>query len=214
MRLVASLCAIFAVTLYAVACGGSDDKGGGLLSGDNKSAQPTAAVAAATTGAPAPTQRPATSPTAQANNAAALNPCTLFTKEDAAAALGKPVKDGELRKGGEPLNQQLCFYATVESTGESVQLSLIQTSLLTQALRNNGQTAKVQYEQQKALAGAGTVTDLPGVGQGAFIRGTNVYGYKGDTEFSVLLLGNGKPGDASHTNALKAAATKVVGKLP
>jgi hypothetical protein len=37
---------------------------------------------------------------------------------------------------------------------------------------------------------------------------------KGDTQFSILLFGNGKPGEAPRTNALKAATTKVAADLP
>jgi hypothetical protein len=75
MRPVVSLCAIALLSLFAIACG-SDDKGGGPLSGNQGGG-------AGSAGSP-------TSGGGSSSNANLLNPCTLFTKEDAAAALGKP----------------------------------------------------------------------------------------------------------------------------
>src|SRR5690349_16919365 len=121
MRLVATLCAIFAVTLFAVACGGSDDKkDGGILGGNQGGSSSTSSGQAG----------PDTGKTGgSTSNAKLLDPCTLFTKDDAAAALGQPVKDGVFKDGGAPLGQRLCFYAAVDDkTASSVQLSVIQTS--------------------------------------------------------------------------------------
>ena len=129
MRLVATLCAIFAVTLFATACGGSDDKkdGGGILSGNQGGSSSTS------TGQAGPdTGKTQTT----SSNAKLLDPCTLFTKDDAAAALGQAVKDGVAKDSGNPLCQRLCFYAAADDkSANSVQLSLVQTAGMSDAVR-------------------------------------------------------------------------------
>jgi hypothetical protein len=198
MRPVVSIGAVLVLALFAVACG-SDKKEGGLLSGN----QATGQSGSPTTGAPG----------GGASNAKLLNPCDLFSKDDATAALGLPVKNGELKKGAEPLGQQMCFYGAADDRSpNSVQLSIVQTSGMSDAVRKGGQSAKTLHD--------GTKTAIPsaapqaGIGQDAFIGSTSIYVLKGDTHFSILLFGNGRPGDASHTNALRTAATKVVSKVP
>jgi hypothetical protein len=202
MRLIASLSAVVVLALFAVACGGSDDKkDGGLLSGNQSSTSNSQAGAdtGKTGGA--------------ANNAALLDPCKLFLKEDATAALGQPVKDGELKQGASPLGQRMCFYgAADDKSPSSVQLSIVQTAGMTEQVRKSGQTAKVLHDNTKSsMTGA---TAVPGIGQDAFIATTSIYMLKGDAHLSILLFGNGRPGEATHTNALKAAATKVVARVP
>ena len=207
MRLFATFCAIFAVALFAVACGGSDKKdGGGILSG-NQGGSSTSSSQAGNDAPP--------SGGGSTSNAKLLDPCVLFPKEDATAALGQPVKDGVLKAdASNPLGQRLCFYgATDEKSASSVQLSVIQTAGMSEAVRKNGQTAKVLFTNTKSGV-SGTAVPVTGIGQDAFISSTSLYVLKGDIEFSVMLFGNGKPGDASHTNALKAAATKIAAKVP
>src|SRR4051794_24435443 len=206
MRLVATVCAIFAVMLFAVACGGSDDKkdGGGILSGNQGGSSSTSSTSS--TQAAPDTGKPSGGST---SNAALLDPCTLFTKDDATAALGQPVKDGVFKDAGAPLGQRLCFYGSADDkSANSVQVSVIQTAGMSDAVRKGGQTAKVLHDNTKSGV-SGTAAPAAGIGQDAFISTTSIYVLKGDTSFSILLFGNGKPGDASHTNALKAAATKV-----
>jgi hypothetical protein len=205
MRLFTLLSAALLLTIFAVDCGGSDKKdGGGILSGNQGGSSTSSGQA----GNDAP-------PTGgSASNANLLNPCTLFSKEDAAATLGQPVRDGELKNpAGNPLGQRLCFYgAADDKSPNSVQLSIVQTAGMSEAVRKGGQTAKVLHDNTKSgMAGPAAA---PGIGQDAFISGTSIYVLKGDTSFSILLFGNGRPGEASHTNALKAAATKVVAKVP
>jgi hypothetical protein len=201
MRFVASLCALVALALFAVACGGSDKKdGGGVLSGNPASSSTT-------------TSGGGSGASSGGGSTAGLNPCTLFTKEDAAAALGRPVADAKLTPASPPLGQTLCFYGAAESTSaNSVQLSIVQTSGMTEQVRRGGQSAKTLHDGTKA--GLTGVTAVPGTGQDAFLAGTSVYVLKGETHFSIMLNGNGRPGEASHSNALKAAATKVAAKMP
>jgi hypothetical protein len=202
MRLVLSLCAAIVLALTAAACGGSDDK---KDAGGNQSSSSTSSSQAGTD---------APKPSGGASNASLLNPCTLFTKEDATAAFGQPVKDGENKSlGSNPLGQKICFYGAVDDKSpSSVQLSVVQTAGMTEAVRKGGQSAKTLHDGTKS--GMTGSTPAAGIGQDAFIASTSIYVLKGDTHFSILLFGNGRPGDPSHTNALKAAATKVVAKVP
>ena len=200
MRHLFSICAVFLLALLTVACGSDDKKdGGGLLSGNQPQAQQAGSASPA--------------PAGGANAGNLLNPCTLFTRDDATAALGMPVKDGELKQGAQPLGQRMCFYGAADDRSpNSVQLSIVQTAGMSEAVRKGGQSAKTLHDGTRA--GITSPVPQPGIGQDAFIGSTSIYVLKGDTHFSILLFGNGRPGEASHTNALKAAATKVVAKVP
>src|SRR4051812_21413239 len=120
MRLVASVCALVVLALFAIGCGGSDKKDGGILSGNQGGSSSTSSSQAGADQSKAG---------GSSSNAALLDPCKLFSKEDATAALGQPAKDGALKDSGNPLGQSLCFYGAVDDKSpNSVQLSLIQTA--------------------------------------------------------------------------------------
>ena len=80
-------------------------------------------------------------------------------------------------------------------------------------MKKNGQTAKVQFGQEKALFTTG-VTAVTGLGDDAFFQGNNLHVLKGDTDISLMLSGIGSNGDATQQTALKSLATKILPRLP
>jgi hypothetical protein len=211
--LVVITCIVLA--LAAAACSSSSDSDGGILSGGNnsKSGPPASSDGSKpSSGASSSDKAPAATakPTGNTSNVA-LDPCKLLPKEDAQAALGKPVSDGKLTESNNPLGQKLCFYAASAATDPaSIQLSVITTGGLSDQMKNNKWSAKQQFTSSKNL---GPFTAFPGMGEDAFVRGPTLSVLKGDTTIDIMIVGLNS-GSPEHTNALRVAATRIVPKLP
>jgi hypothetical protein len=145
----------------------------------------------------------------QGNSAATPDPCTLISLDDAAALL----KSKDVRKGKDvgspnnPLGSRECSYETQGMNFASISLTVISTAGVAPQMKSAGFTAKRQFEELKKLTKS--PVDVKGIGDDAFTDGRFIHVLKKDVTFDLLVFTDG---DA--TDTLKAAATRVAGKLP
>jgi hypothetical protein len=172
------------VACSALSCrGSSDSTDGGSTSGDSTAASGATTAAGGTSASGASTTGTAASGASQTSGKL-LNPCDLLTQAEAATTLGEPVNPGKLTDSKNPLGQQLCFYSTVASSPRYVQVSLIQTDGLTEALRKSQYgTAKAQYDLN--VAAFPDKQEVPGVGEAAFYAGIGLHARKGDAYIQI-----------------------------
>jgi hypothetical protein len=165
------------------------------------SGPPRATVATATeTAAP-------TTPARQLNHA--VNPGTLLSRDDAAALLGEPVDEGQLKQAGPPLGRVLCTYgASAQTSAEAVQLCVVRTQTMSDQLRHSGYSARKLFEDGKALQ------PVFGVGDEASRFGREIAVVRGDTEFNLSIGLPTALASGMEAAALTATAGDVAARLP
>lgn len=145
-----------------------------------------------------------------------LDPCLLISQEDAAAALGGPVKAGQLKSAANPLGQSLCYY---EGQGENavgfVQISLVATQNMNANLRESGYTAAKLFVDSKKLLGKPKA--ISGLGDEAFWGGSGLKAGAGlhvlaKNAYLNITVASGK--DERNLEAAKQLAEKALKRLP
>jgi hypothetical protein len=195
--------------ILLVACGGSESKQ--PPSAQNSPSAPVEApVAARPTQAPAEPQAKVEAPRTK------VDPCTLLTKAEAAAALGEPMKDGEYPKKvvNDPLGISSCFFSAVAPTSISMaDVQVIQNGTMDEKVRKQGMNAKKIFEEAKRLTD-GPVKPVSGVGDEAFLDGMGIRVLKGDTHLHITMMRRGMPSATPETDAaLMAMARAAVERL-
>lgn len=145
-----------------------------------------------------------------------LNPCMLISQEEAAKALGGPVKTGQLKGAANPLGQSICFYdGQAEASIRFVQISLVATKNMNENLRESGYTAAKLYADTKKLLGK--PKEVSGLGEEAFWGGSGLKAGAGlhvlgkDAYLSITVAsGDNK----RNLEAAKTLAEKALERLP
>ncbi len=155
---------------------------------------PNAPVASAPTSAlaatPAPSVATNSNPPGSSSNAAGFDPCSLLTKDEASQVLGQPVTDVHVEYD---IN---CFYRAADQL--QVVVSVYQTGGVNLL---KGSLQMFPDAQQ-----------VPGLGdQAIYSRDGRLQVRKGDAAF---IIASTIPVTPNKLDILKAAATKIVGRLP
>lgn len=141
-----------------------------------------------------------------------VDPCTLLTKAEAAAALGEAAKDGEYPKQVvvDPLGISSCLFGAVAPASIGlVQVQLIQNGSMDEKTRKHGMTAKRIFEEARKLSD-GSARPVAGVGDEAMLEGFDIRVLKGDSHLYISLMRRGMaPGTASATPETDAALTAM-----
>jgi hypothetical protein len=145
-----------------------------------------------------------------------LNPCLLVSQEEAAEALGVPVKAGQLKGAANPLGQSICIYeGQAEDVIRFVQISLVATQNMNSNLRESGYTAAKLFADSKKLLGKPKA--VSGLGQEAFWGGSGLKAGSGlhvlskDAYFNITVAS----GDAKRDlKAAKELVQKALKRLP
>jgi hypothetical protein len=195
--------------ILLIACGGSESKQSPAAQ-DSPSAPVEAPVAARPTQAPAEPQSKVETPRTK------VDPCTLLTKAEAAAALGEPAKDGEYPKKvvADPLGISSCVFGAVAPTSIGMaQVQVIQNGTIDEKVRKQGMNVKRLFEEAKRLTD-GPVKPVSGVGDEAVLEGMGIRVLKGDTHLHITLMRRGLPSATPETDAaLTAMARAAVERL-
>jgi hypothetical protein len=192
------LALLLLTALIAVACGGSDDKKGGLLSGLGQEGKPGSAQSA---GSPP-----------------VLDACKQFNKDDAAATLKQEVNEGVHRPSrNDEVGSQQCTYTSADGNS-GIEFFVYSTSGMSADYRAAGNSARSSFEKGKSAS----AVVVPGIGDGAYIRATAesagtsrgfISAIKGEVAFNIQVYSSTLKGTAL-TDALKLAATRGVAKSP
>lgn len=182
------------VALFATACNSDDDPEG--PSGDSP-------AASATTDPNATTSDPDASATSEGaagsnpDGEDGINPCSLVTKEEAEAALGKPVADAERPEVAQGL---ICQF--VGSEGADVwQLQILVTQT------GSAESMTSAFASARESIAETNPEDVSGIGDEAFwIPGANQLNIREGNTYIIVA------GDAS-LDVLKGVAEKALGRL-
>lgn len=145
-----------------------------------------------------------------------LNPCMLVSSEDAAEALGGPVKEGQLKGAANPLGQSICFYeGQAEGAMRFVQISLVATQGMNDSLRESGYSAAKLFADSKKLLGKPKA--ISGLGEQAFWGGNGLKAGAGlhvlgkDVYLNITVASGDKKRNLEEAKSL---AEKVLERLP
>ena len=139
----------------------------------------------------------------QRAEASLLDPCNIITKSDAEAALGEPVSQEQPESSINPLNQKQCVYSST-SSDRFIIVSLLQTSGLTGAMREQGQSAATIYKTIKE--NLDPVKSVQGIGDDACWGTPGLHILAGDV-YLVIGVGNtSKPENLEMAKNLAATA--------
>jgi hypothetical protein len=127
--------------------------------------------------------------------------CELVTKDEAAAVLGRPVKDGVRKAASGKLGRELCTYESVDS-------KLVKVMVLTYAQDPSEVDDLVQGAVEAWETQAEPVT---GVGDRAAMVGRQLIVVTGKTIFSLIDVSGGDPAQARQ--ATIDLAQKVLKRL-
>ena len=192
-QVVAALAVVTALALSA--CGG-----GSKSSGDKNSDQASATTAAASASG---TQTSAT-----------IDPCTLLTQAELAAAFGgtefgagEKTDHSDKPQGG----SQCTWASTSETPAKTFSVSFVSDATIAESLRKAGQTASKLYYDSASLAKQGSDYELiSGLGDQAFRSGSRLVVLRGDVQLSFMtLLGTSDEAIAG----MKQLATTAVARL-
>ena len=145
-----------------------------------------------------------------------LNPCMLISQEEAANALGGPVKAGELKGAANPLGQSICFYdGQAENSVRFVQISLVATQNMNANLRDSGYNAAKLFKDSKKLLGQ--PQKVGGLGDEAFWGGSGLKAgaglhVLGKDAYLNITVASGN--DKRDLEAAKTLAEKALERLP
>jgi len=130
---------------------------------------------------------------------AAPDPCTLLTREEAAAANGADLGAGQ-RGRGASFNQ--CDFRE-QATGRLVSVSI-----------DRGPQSRAEFDQLRRMF-AQSREDVPGLGDQAFVASTPgaIYVLKGDALLSIQIVGPSVAGGADLRSRLTSLMTKALGRL-
>ncbi len=145
-----------------------------------------------------------------------LNPCLLVSQEEAAKAMGGPVKAGQLKGAANPLGQSICFYdGQADTSLRFVQISLVATQNMNANLRESGYNAAKLFKDSKKLLGK--PKKISGLGEDAFWGGSGLKAGAGlhvlgkDAYLNITVAsGDGK----RDLEAAKTLAEKALERLP
>ncbi len=193
LRLLALL--TIGVALFVIACSGDDDPEG--ASGDSPSASATTADPDATTSDPDASATSEGSGGADSDDEDGINPCSLVTKEEVEAALGKPVADGERPEVAQGL---ICQF--VGSQGTDVwQLQILVTQT------GSAESMTSAFASAKESVAETNPEDVSGIGDEAFwIPGANQLNIREGNTY-IIVSGN------ASLDVLKGVAEKALGRL-
>jgi hypothetical protein len=155
-----------------------------------------ALFAAGCTGDPAPSvpTGPDSTNTAASNVSATPDPCQLVTEAEVSAAVGVEVKiEAPADPTGLP-GQRTCFYHKPESV-----------SMVSVAVWPADST---MFTSMKTAAG--DVTDIPGVGDGAYGEPRAIWVLRGKWMINIAILGFG---DVTTTEPIQAISRAAAGRL-
>jgi hypothetical protein len=145
-----------------------------------------------------------------------LNPCMLVSQEEAAKALGNPVKTAQLKGAANPLGQSICFYdGQAEDAIRFVQISLVATKNMNANLRDSGYSAAKLFQDSKKLLGK--PKEISGLGEEAFWGGSGLKAGAGlhvlgkDAYLSITVASGD---DKRNLEAAKTLAEKALERLP
>lgn len=145
-----------------------------------------------------------------------LNPCMLVSPEDAAEALGGPVKAGQLKGAANPLGQSICFYeGQAEGAMRFVQISLVATQSMNDSLRESGYSAEKLFADSKKLLGKPKA--ISGLGEQAFWGGNGLKAGAGlhvlgkDVYLNITVASGDK---RRNLEEAKSLAEKALERLP
>jgi hypothetical protein len=181
------------VVVALAACSGGD---GG------KTASPTPS-------ATSPSSASASSSSADATALKVTDPCTLLTPEELGAAVGTPFGEGTPRVTDAAIALRTCSFASPGSTGRILTVEVATDDDLSEELRAAGQTIDKVFAAGRSLAANAGGTDLPGVGDGAYVSPRKAAVLANGT--LVVLVAGLDGGDASAP--LKTLITTVAGRL-
>jgi hypothetical protein len=190
----ARVCIASVALVSAAGCGGGGTK------------IPTPSAAAGSTAAASGSQSPQGSSVASVPSSAvatsALHACTVITEQEATAALGADKGAGQESAPGVPGVGDCVYGAT---TGAGVRLTVDASGV-----------GKAIYDGAHSSYPAGSMTDIPGVGDAAFEITTStsqvtVYFYKGGTSVSITLDTGATTG--SPKDKVVALATAAAGRV-
>ncbi len=152
----------------------------------------------------------------KASTGGVLNPCLLVSQEEAANALGVPVKAGQLQGTANPLGQSICFYeGQAKDAVRFVQISLVATQNMNPNLRESGYNAANLFADTKKLLGKPKA--ISGLGQEAFWGGSGLKAGSGLHVLSKDAYLNITAASGDEKRNLKAAeelAQKALKRLP
>lgn len=198
-RVARAVAAGFAVCalLVGVACAGDDDTDGTT---DGNGTVPAAQPTEATT--PLPSEGGESTPGASAPATVALEACALVTREEAEAALGEPVAEGEPALVGEI---ETCSYAP--ATGGSI--GSVQVAYLTRGID------AAAFPGVLTEAAEADLEPIAGIGDAAFWDGDQVVVLIGEVAISAIAI---PPSDATTSAADRDASTELAriaaGRVP
>jgi uncharacterized protein DUF3558 len=138
----------------------------------------------------------AASPAPAPNGGPAINvpdPCSLITKQDVAKVIGE-TDSSAVAPGGQP-GQRSCGYAN-SASGKLVTVAVFPTD---------------QAGFDKLRTAAGTVTNVPGVGDSAFTLASAMYARKGSLAVSVYVAG--VTPDSAVPTVLSSLMTTALGRM-
>lgn len=188
LRLLALL--TLSVALLTVACSGDDDPEGS--SGDSPTASATA-----TGGSGSSASSTATTTAGSDDEEDGTNPCSLVTKDEAEAALGKPVADGERPDVAQGLICQ--FVGTQGSDVWQLQVLVTQSG--------SAESMTSAFASAKESVAETNPEDVSGIGDEAFwIPGANQLNIRQGNTYLII------SGDAS-LDVLKGVAEKALDRL-
>jgi hypothetical protein len=142
----------------------------------------------------------AASPPAQA----AIDPCDLITRDDAAQLLGEPMLEGERREEGR-VGMTLCLYNPADPDS----LGFLQVSINQPGGASFGVSPAQIFQDIRDAMSDGR-TDLAGLGEAAFIATGGIYVLQGERMISI---GAGNTSRPEVQARLRSAAQIALGRL-
>ncbi|MCU0835870.1 MAG: hypothetical protein MUC77_15785 [Chromatiaceae bacterium] len=142
----------------------------------------------------------AASPPAQA----AIDPCDLITRDDAAHLLGEPMLQGERRDEGR-VGMTLCLYNPADPDS----LGFLQVSINQPGAASSGASPAQIFQDIRDAMSDGR-TDLDGLGDAAFIATGGIYVLQGERMISI---GAGNTSQPEVRERLREAAEIALERL-
>lgn len=134
-----------------------------------------------------------------------LEPEMLISRDEAAMLLGEPVADGK-KSETKAVGMKLCLYNPQNTSSQSfLQLSLTQDTFMPP----EGVGSETIYRELKKML-SGSKTDLPELGNEAFIATGGLYLFK---DGCYIMIAAGNTGNDETISILKAAGRKVLENL-
>lgn len=125
-------------------------------------------------------------PKAEAPKDKIIDPLSLISREEAEKLLGIALKEAELTDN-KAVGMKLCFYDSGKDGTGFLQVSIVQKSLMPEALIKSGQNPVTIYEATKQNFQGALIVD--GIGEDAFIAPPGLHILK-DGFYIVIAVGN------------------------